>query len=68
MDDACLARLETALQDRQGLNRAHLEREKNPPALCLHYDPAKVSPADVQRLAERAGAKILNRYHHDLAD
>jgi len=65
-DDACLARLESALQDRQGLNRAHLEREKNPPALCLHYDPTTVSLAEVQRLAERAGAQIVDRYHHDL--
>ncbi len=65
-DDACLERLESALQEHKGLNRAHLEREKNPPALCLHYDPATVTLAEVERLAERAGAKIVDRYHHDL--
>jgi Cd2+/Zn2+-exporting ATPase len=64
--DACLARLEAALQDHTDLRRAHLERDKRPVALCLHYDPAVVSPADVQRLAERAGAGILSRYHHAL--
>jgi Cd2+/Zn2+-exporting ATPase len=65
-DDACLKRLEAALGDRQGLNRAHIERTKQPPALCLHYDPELVSLADVKRLAERAGARIVNRYHHDV--
>lgn len=65
-DDACLARLETALQNQKGLNRAHLERDKQPVALCLHYDPNVTSLADVKRLAERAGAGIVNRYHHEL--
>lgn len=65
-DDECLNRLETALQNQKGLQRAHLEREKQPVALCLHYDPNVISLADVKRLAERAGAGIVNRYHHDL--
>jgi Zn2+/Cd2+-exporting ATPase len=65
-DDACLARLETALQSHKGLQRAHVEREKRPVVLCLHYDPDVISIEDVQRAAERAGAQILNRYHHDL--
>ena len=63
-DDACLARLESALQDHKGLQRAHLESDKQPVCLCLHYDPAAISLAEVKRLAERAGAKIVNRYHH----
>lgn len=64
--DGCLARLEAALQNQKGLNRAHLERDKQPVALCLHYDPNVISLADVKRLAERAGAGIVNRYHHEL--
>ena len=32
----------------------------------MHYDPEALSLADVRRLAERAGAQIVNRYHHDL--
>lgn len=63
-DDACLARLETALQNHKGLQRAHLERDKRPVTLCLHYDPDILSIADVKRLAERAGVGIVNRYHH----
>lgn len=65
-DDACLARLETALQSHKGLQRAHVERSKRPVVLCLHYDPNVIAIEDVQRAAERAGAQILNRYHHDL--
>ena len=65
-DDACLNRLESALENQKGLTRAHVEREKHPPELCVHYDPESLSLADVRRLAERAGARIVNRYHHDL--
>ena len=63
-DDACLARLETALQSHRSLQRAHLDRDKRPVMLCLHYDPGILSLADVKRLAERAGVGIVNRYHH----
>lgn len=64
--DECLARLETAVQNQKGLTRAHLERAKKPVSLCLHYDPNVLSLADVKRLAERAGAQIANRYHHNV--
>lgn len=65
-DDACLSRLETALQSHKGLQRAHVERSKRPVVLCLHYNPNVISVDDVRRTAERAGVQILNRYHHDL--
>src|SRR3990172_7273884 len=65
-DDLCLARLEAALQNQKGLHRAHLERDKRPVTLCLHYDPDTLSLAEVKRLAERAGTGIVNRYHHAL--
>src|SRR4030067_2336625 len=63
-DDQCLARLETALQARKGIQRVHVEGEKRPVRLCLHYDPILISLANVQRLAERAGAQIVDRYRH----
>ncbi|MFQ5409234.1 MAG: heavy metal translocating P-type ATPase [Anaerolineales bacterium] len=59
-------RLEAALQDHRGILRAHLEREKTPVNLCLHYDPGQTSLAVVRRMAIRAGAEIANRYHHEL--
>jgi Cd2+/Zn2+-exporting ATPase len=66
--DECLARLETSLQNQRGIQRSHLEREKSPVDLCLHYDPNILSLADVKRLAKRAGAEIINRYHHEVID
>lgn len=62
--DECLARLENALQNRKGILRVHLEREKTPVDLCLHYDPTALSLEDVKRTAELAGAQITNRFHH----
>lgn len=63
--DECLVRLEAALQNKKGILRAHVERDKSPVDLCLHYDPNLLTLSDVKRLAERAGAQIVNRYHHE---
>ena len=63
--DECLVRLEAALQGKKGIIRAHVERDKSPVDLCLHYDPNLLTLSDVKRLAERAGAQITNRYHHE---
>lgn len=62
--DDCLARLETALQDRRGIQRIHFKPEAEPVQLCLHYDPNLINLADVRHVARRAGARIANRYHH----
>src|SRR5215213_642538 len=65
-DDGCLDRLESALQNHRGLQRAHLMCDKQPALLCLHYDPNVITLAQVQRLAEHTGAKIVERYHHEV--
>jgi len=65
-DDDCVERLQKALQNRKGLQRVHLERDQEPVKLCLHYDPSVISLVEVQRLAERTGAQIVNRYHHEI--
>jgi Cd2+/Zn2+-exporting ATPase len=62
--DECLARLEAALQNHKGILRAHLEREKSPVDLCLHYDSNQIKLPEVKRIAELAGAQIVNRFHH----
>lgn len=62
--DHCLARLEASLQNRKGILKAHLEREKPPVDLCLHYDPDQLTLEEVQRIARRAGAQIASRFHH----
>ncbi|MFN8402087.1 MAG: heavy metal-associated domain-containing protein [Anaerolineales bacterium] len=58
-------RLEAAFQGKKGIIRAHVERDKSPIDLCLHYDPNLLTLSDVKRLAELAGAQIVNRYHHE---
>ncbi|HQV94349.1 MAG TPA: heavy metal translocating P-type ATPase [Anaerolineales bacterium] len=63
--DECLVRLESALQNKKGIIRAHVERDKSPVDLCLHYDPNLLTLSDVKRLAELAGAQIVNRFHHE---
>jgi len=65
-DDDCLVRLESDLQNQRGITRAHLEREKSPVNLCLHYEPNLISIEKVRHMAERAGARIANRYRHQL--
>lgn len=64
--DRCLDRLEGAVRNIKGIQRAHVKREQKPLIFCLHYDPSLVSIENVQRLAEQAGVKIANRYHHDV--
>lgn len=64
--DACLERLETSLKDQRGIQRAHVERQNDPQVLCLHYNPSLTSLEQVQRIAERTGAKIANRYRHEV--
>ena len=63
--DQCLIRLETALCNHKGILRAHLEREKTPVGLCLHYDPNSLNLSEVKRMAVEAGTQIVNRFHHD---
>ncbi len=67
-DDQCLNRLEGSLQNRKGIVRAHLKRDRSPVELCLHYDPNLLGLNDVKNMAERAGAQIVQRYQHDSMD
>jgi Cd2+/Zn2+-exporting ATPase len=64
--DQCIVRLENALQGHRGVHKAHLERDKDPIRLCLHYDPDFISLEEIQRTSRRAGAKIINRYRHEI--
>ena len=63
--DECLNRLETSFQNYKGIIRAHVERDKSPVDLCIHYDPNLLTLSDVKRLAERTGMQIINRFHHE---
>ncbi len=64
--DNCLVRLESALQNKRGIQRVHIEYQQDPQILCLHYNPSLVSLEDVRRTAEHAGARIADRYRHEV--
>lgn len=62
--DACVGRL-TELLQAEGLEKVHVVSEDGTARLCLHYDPQRFSVSRVRELAEAAGARIGNRYHHE---
>jgi Cd2+/Zn2+-exporting ATPase len=62
--DRCVQRLNEQLAAQKGIQQAHVERTNGQALVCLHYDPNLVTLEGVQRLAERAGAKITDRFHH----
>ena len=63
---SCLERLESALNGNGKVQRAHIKHEQGLPQVCLHYDPARVSAEQAQRIAARTGSKIANRYRHEV--
>lgn len=64
--DGCTGRLLEALNGHPGIRRVHTEAEENSQRICLHYDPAQIQVDEVQRMAENAGAKIAERFHHEV--
>lgn len=65
--DACVRRLEARISEEPGILRAHvLDEAQEAPALCLHYDPAVTTLAQVERLARAAGARITERFGHEV--
>lgn len=74
--DACIARLTSVLRAQPGVVQAHVldvgETEVGgatavtSPVLCLHYDPDRVTLADVEALARAAGASISAQFAHVL--
>jgi Cd2+/Zn2+-exporting ATPase len=62
--DACVGRL-TELLQAEGLEKVHVIRENGGARLCLHYDAQRFSVSRVRELADAAGARIANRYHHE---
>lgn len=63
--DACIQRLTDVLQA-QGLEKVHVTQQDGKPLLCLHYDPATISPTQVRDMAQAAGAQLSARYQHEL--
>ena len=62
--DSCVQRLNEQLAAQKGIQQAHIERANGEARVCLHYDPNLLTLDGVQRLAQRAGAQITNRFRH----
>jgi Cd2+/Zn2+-exporting ATPase len=62
--DACIARLTRLLARRADVRHVHVERTDDSAALCLHYDPERLTLDQVEALARAAGARITARYGH----
>jgi len=62
--DACVGRL-TELLQAEGLEKVHLIHENGAARLCLHYDPQRFGVGRVRELAQAAGAKVGERFHHE---
>ena len=65
--DACVARLTSLLLESRGITHVHVAAgDGRPPSLCLHYDPALITLAQVERTADAAGTKVTGRFGHAL--
>jgi Cd2+/Zn2+-exporting ATPase len=64
--DGCRERLTRGLAGTRGVTRAHVEDNAGRAVLCVHYDPAFVTFASVERMARRAGADVVTRYRHEV--
>jgi Cd2+/Zn2+-exporting ATPase len=64
-EDRCVDRLIQAMSGREGLDRVHLKQvESGEQALCLHYDPARISATRVRELVRSVGAGLTDKYGH----
>lgn len=76
--DECVARLVGLLEDETGVSTVHVVDPRDAKAdadfdadvrageaeLCLHYDPDRLSLAQVESLARAAGARVTERFGH----
>lgn len=64
--DACVQRLVDLLQAKMGIEFVHVKEPTSSSSgkYCVHYDPHRVSLAEVRRLVHAAGAELDHRYGH----
>jgi len=63
-EDRCSERLIELLQSRRGVLETHLEHHNDSIYLCVHYDPAFFSPESIQKVIEKTGVHVKNRFRH----
>lgn len=62
--DECVSRLEGIIASKPGIEKAHTIEHEGKFFLCLHYNPEIIPLAQVERLAEVAGAQVTNQFDH----
>ncbi|WP_339869026.1 heavy metal translocating P-type ATPase [uncultured Algoriphagus sp.] len=68
--DQCVQKLIQQLQDKEGLEKVHVadETDNGVPQLCFHYNPELITIDQIQKLAKRTGASIIDKYGHRLIE
>lgn len=68
--DKCVQKLIQQLQDKEGLKKVHTadETDNGVPLLCFDYNPKLISIDQIQKLAKRVGASIIDKYGHRLIE
>ena len=68
--DQCVNRLIKLLESKEGLEKVHVadETDNGVPQLCFHYDPELITIDQIQKLAKRTGASIIDKYGHRLIE
>jgi Cd2+/Zn2+-exporting ATPase len=66
--DACVARLTSEIQGRDGVEEVHVvgAGADGPAKLCIHYDPEVMSLPRIREFVTSAGARITERFGHVL--
>jgi len=64
--DECVTRLENVLRGKSGIEKVHTVERDGKFLLCLHYNPQIIPLAQVERLAQTAGAQITARFEHGI--
>lgn len=62
--DGCIKRLQSVLEKRRGVEKVHVTSENSKFLLCLHYNPAMISLAELERIAKVTGAELTDRFGH----
>lgn len=68
--DQCVHRVIEYLQFKRGIDKVHILPQNGDAKakLCFHYDPEKITIAEVEELAKDAGAEITEKYGHLLLE
>jgi Cd2+/Zn2+-exporting ATPase len=68
--DECVQRIISLIQNNKGVDKVHIipKTENTKAQLCFHYNPEIISIEAIQKMAEKAGAAITEKYEHLLIE